>query len=193
MRAKSKEQKAAEVEEAAAAKLRQEEEARQDNERKMLARCIKVRPATLRGLRRHVAAARACGVGLRHFTWPSCTVLAVSRRLWQLRARQIKSRQVEEEWARKRGQVEERCAKMLAAMDERAEAELKHIAEDERRTRLPPVKLRSHTRDSVVIGRKLARAQEYQQARARPRPDVPRKCPRALFVLIGHAVSLTPY
>jgi hypothetical protein len=34
----------------------------------MLARCIKVRPATLRGLRRHVAAARACGVGLRHFT-----------------------------------------------------------------------------------------------------------------------------
>jgi hypothetical protein len=50
MRAKSKEQKAAEVEEAAAAKLRQEEETRQENERKMLARCIKVRPATLRGL-----------------------------------------------------------------------------------------------------------------------------------------------
>jgi hypothetical protein len=68
---------------------------------------------------------------------------------------------------------------MLAAMDERAEAELKRIAEDERHTRLPPVKLRSHTRDSIVIGRKLARAQEYQQARARPRPDVPRKCPRA--------------
>mmetsp|Transcript_57159 Transcript_57159/g.130897 ORF Transcript_57159/g.130897 Transcript_57159/m.130897 type:complete len:405 (-) Transcript_57159:329-1543(-) len=84
------------------------------------------------------------------------------RRLMML-SMKARKEQLDKEWERKKEQVEIHCANILEGLDERAAATIQRVERQEASVRLPPVKVHSKTRDMNIAGRKMAKAQQYQE------------------------------